>query len=154
MPKESFLVNSDNSLIAFIVKVKALSAQYPHLTWDFPRIGEDRSIDQNALLHVWIGEVVAYRLEIDRKKITKGQLEGTKLDLKGLYYQATGERFMVHKIEGVVSGRSKVGYTSSKTWKVGEMFQVLTWMQMWAAEFGLVLESKGKFAKLKREQNG
>jgi hypothetical protein len=40
---------------------------------------------------------------------------------------------------------------SSKNYKRGEMFLFLTWLQMTAANDGLVLESLGEYARLQRK---
>jgi len=42
-------------------------------------------------------------------------------------------------------------FRSSKDYKVGEMFLFLTWLQNFAAEDGIVLESRGQYQKLQKE---
>ena len=61
---------------------------------------------------------------------------------------------MIHEVVNPRNGDTKKDYTSSARWLRGEMFLVLTWMQMIAAEDGLILEAKGQFSKLQREHNG
>jgi hypothetical protein len=60
---------------------------------------------------------------------------------------------MIQEIEDYSSGKKKKDYTSSKDWKTGEMYMVLTFIQLCAAQDGLILESKGEFAKNQREAN-
>ena len=60
---------------------------------------------------------------------------------------------MIHVVTDPKSGKTKKDYTSSADWKTGEMYQVLTFLQMESANDGLILEAKGQYAKLKREQN-
>ena len=61
--------------------------------------------------------------------------------------------WMTHEITDYAENKTKKDYTSSADWKTGEMFTVLTFMQLEAANQGIILESKGEFAKNQREQN-
>ena len=59
---------------------------------------------------------------------------------------------MVYETESILTGEIKRGYTSSGKWLRGEMYSVLCWFQAFAAQRGCILEAKGEFAKLKREE--
>jgi hypothetical protein len=59
---------------------------------------------------------------------------------------------MTQIITDYSTGKQRLDYTSSADWKTGEMFMVLTFMQLEAANQGVILESKGEFAKNQREQ--
>ncbi len=151
---EAFTINSPTSLLAFNNYVEKLWAEHKYLTFDAPRIGADRSLNQNALFHVWASEYVAYRLNKNKKGITRGELDGMKRIIKTRYAATHPDSFkwMVYEIVNPFNGEKKKDYTSSTTWKRGEMYLVLTWFQMVAAEDGLILEAKGEFAKLQRKE--
>ena len=153
---ESFTINSEHSKVAFKKYVDELFEQHRYITFNAPRIGADRSVSQNALFHVWCSEYVAYRMAIHRKEVSKGLLAGMKRIVKKRFTASHPESqgWMVYEVVNPFNGQSKKDYTSSKDWKRGEMFTVLTWLQMVAAEDGLILESRGEFAKLTREHNG
>jgi hypothetical protein len=151
MSGEAWTVNSDYKLTAYIEHVKKLYAEHKYLTFPAPRIGADRSLDQNALLHVWITEYVAEKLSINKREITPAHIESMKRAIKGKFYNETGEPWMIHELTNPFTGEKKKDFTSSRRWKRGEMFMFLTWMQAAAANDGVILESKGEFNKLQRE---
>lgn len=154
--KESWSINSAHSLMAFNKIVEGLYKEHKYITFSAPRIGRDRSLDQNALFHVWVTEYVAYRLQIHKKEATKGLIEGMKQIIKKRFTATHPQAYewMVFEVVNPFNGKTKKEYTSSSDWKKGEMFLVLTWFQMVAAEDGLILESKGQFEKLQRVHNG
>lgn len=149
---EFWTVNSDQSKTAFYKFVDELYEQNKYLTFEW-RIGADRSLTQNALLHVWITEWCSFLIKCHKSEVTEGMIEGAKRTLKGLFYGETKEKWMVHKVICPLTKREKTDYTSSTSWKHGEMFMFLTWFQNFAAFNGLVLEAKGEFLKLARKQN-
>tara|TARA_R110000851_G_scaffold302789_1_gene460205 strand:- start:421 stop:900 length:480 start_codon:yes stop_codon:yes gene_type:complete len=155
--KESWTINSPTSLVAFTKAVEDSYKEKKYITFSAPRIGRDRSLDQNALFHVWITEYAAYRLKIHKKAVYKGLIEGMKQIIKKRFTATHPESYSWMVFEVVnpfnLEATSKE-YTSSSSWKKGEMFLVLTWFQMVAAEDGLILESKGQFEKLQRTHNG
>lgn len=147
---ETWVLNSEYSKKAFIANVEKLFNEHKFLTYEAPKIGPDRSLDQNALFHVWIVEFICHLLRCHSSEVTEGMIQGTKKTIKGLFYREYLYEWMVHKVICPLTKRKKTDYTSSASWKQGEMFLVLTWLQDFAATQGLILESKGKFAKLKR----
>ena len=153
---EQWTINSTASLSAFQKNVENLYSEHRYITFGAPRIGVDRSLDQNALFHVWITEYAAFCFRKDKRDLTIGEKEGVKRIIKKMYtaYNPDSYSFMVFDLVNPLNGQTRKEYTSSKDWKKGEMFQVLCWFQMSAAEQGLILESKGQFAKLQRESNG
>ena len=151
MKQETFTVNSATGAVAFYRFVQALFAEHKYLTFSW-RIGEKRSLDQNALLHVWLTEYAAHLLGKDRKSVTRGELEGMKRHAKRMYYLETGFPWLVHEVVNPAKPTErKRDFTSSKTWKRGEMYLFLTWLQMKAATDGLILESRGEYAELQRK---
>lgn len=150
---ESWTVNSEQSKAAYKAQVDRDFAEHKYLTYNPPRIGVDRSLDQSALFHVWLTEFAAFLTPCHKKQVTKGMLEGIKKTIKGLYYREYPYEWMVHKVICPLTKREKTDYTSSSSWRQGEMFLVLTWLQQFAAGQGCVLESKGEFNKLQKLQN-
>lgn len=149
---EHWIVNSDITKRAFFAHVDKLYDEFKYLTFAW-RIGPDRSLDQNALFHVWLTEYIAFKLGIDKKQVTKAEVAGIKRTLKKLFYIETSYSWMIHTITDYSTGRTKKDFTSSADWGRGEMFEFLAWMQMLAANDGCVLEAKGQFKKLQAEQN-
>ena len=141
--------------MAYVKKVEVMYAEHKYLTFDEPRIGADRSIPQNGLLHVWLAEYAAFILKIDKRDVYEGILEGMKLDAKKRFLldNPDSSSWMVHEVKGPLSGRIKKAYTSSASWGRGEAYVFLTWLQMLAANDGLILESRGQFAKLQRKED-
>lgn len=150
---EYFTVNSDNSYREFCKWVRDKYQQHKYITFSEPRIGPERSIDQNSLLHVWLTQYAAYLLKKHKRDVTNGELEGMKRTAKKEFYLETRNTWMIHEVSSPKTGEKKKDYTSSKSWKRMEMFEFLTWIQAMAAHDGLVLESKGEFNKINRESN-
>jgi len=150
---KTFIVNSPASLIAFfsVVKQIFMDKKFVTFTW---RIGQDRSLDQNALLHVWLTEYAAHLAGITKKQVTVEMIQFLKRKSKEGYYREYGHEWVVSREVDPGTGEAgKPFWRSSADYKVGEMFQFLTWLQMHAANDGCVLESRGQYAKLQREQN-
>lgn len=144
-------VNSEITWTAFVANARELYDLHKYVTFVW-RIGADRSLDQNALWHVWLTEWIAYKLGKAPKQVTKKELAGIKKTVKRLYYLHSAADFMVHEIIDYSTGRVSREFTSSADWGRGEMYDVLTYLQLIAAEDGCVLEAVGEFAKLKRDQ--
>jgi len=153
MSRETDTVNSEHTWLAFVANARALYEKHKYVTWSKPRIGPDRSLDQNALFYVWLTEYAAHLLTIDKKAVSKGVVEGLKRTVKDQFYRQTAQSFMIHEVHSPKTGQRKKDYTSSSDWKTGEMYMVLEFLQRYAANDGLVLEARGQYEKLKREQN-
>lgn len=153
---EHWIVNSDHTEAAFIANLRKLRSEHGYITFGAPRIGKDRSLDQNALFHVWITEYVAHLLKITTKEASKrkGELIGMKRVIKKRFNSANPNNFMVHDVVDPFSGNTKRDYTSSADWKVGEIFMVMEWLQLHAANDGLILESIGQYEKFQRTAKG
>lgn len=147
---KTFLVNSPVSVLAFVNFIQQLFREHKYLTFTW-RIGQDRSLDQNSLLHVWLTEYAAHLLNKSKKAVTEAELEGIKKVAKKRYYTETGAPWMVIKpIDPWTGEEGALQLRSSKEYTRGEMFIFLTWLQNTAAGDGLVLESRGEYAKLQR----
>ena len=151
LDEKNFLVNSTVSLSAFKSFSESLFQQHKWVTFSW-RIGRSRTLDQNALFHVWLTEYAAHLLRKDKRDVTEAELEGMKLASKQRYYNETGADWMLFiPINPLTGAEYSKSFRSSRGYARGEMFQLLTRMQMWAAEDGLVLESKGEFQKLQEK---
>lgn len=150
---ESWVINSEASKKAFIANLDKLYDEHKYITYGAPRIGKDRSLGQNALFHVWLTDFGCHLAKCHFSQFTDGMMQGTKKSVKGFFYRENPRDWMIHDVKCVVTGRSKKDFTSSAKWKQIEMFEFLTWFQAFAAGHGCVLESKGEFEKLQREQN-
>jgi len=149
--EKTFVVNSLLSLAACIQWITRMFEEHKFVTFSL-RIGADRSLDQNALLHVWLTEYVAFLLNKSKKAVSKEELEGIKRTAKRRYYVETGAEWMlVTPFDPWSKQEGKRVLRSSKDYTRGEMFLFLTWLQNTAANDGLVLESRGEYAKLQRE---
>ena len=153
---ESFTINSLTSRAAFNNYVDGLFKKHGYITFGAPRIGADRSISQNSLFHVWATEYAAYILRKDKREVLPGELDGMKRTIKQRFTLTYPDckNWTTYEIINPFTNERKRDYTSSKTWRTGEMFMVLTFVQMTAAQDGLILESKGQFAKNQRKSNG
>lgn len=149
--ENTFIVNSGPALIASKAWVESLYRDHKHVTLSV-RVGEDRSLDQNALLHCWLAEYAAHLGGIHKKAVTPGMVEFLKRKCKKAFYSETGQPFMLTKLVDPLTGEEgDTIYASSRDYKRGEMFLFLTWLQRFAAEDGCILESRGEYAKLQRE---
>ena len=149
--EKTFVVNSALSLAACIQWITRMFSEHKYVTFVM-RVGADRSLDQNALLHVWLTEYAAHLLNKSKKAVTEAELEGIKKIAKRKYYAHSGAEWMlVSPIDPWTGVEEKQALRSSKNYTRGEMFLFLTWLQNTAANDGLVLESRGEYAKLQRE---
>lgn len=151
---KTFVVNSGPSLITFNKFVDALFTEHKFVTFTW-RIGQDRSLDQNSLLHVWLTDYAAHLAGIHKKAVTAGMVEYLKRKCKKAYYKHSGQPWMLTTLVNPESGEEgETIFASSRDYKRGEMFLFLTWLQGHAAEDGCILESIGEYAKLQRQVNG
>lgn len=151
---ESWVINSETSLKAFATHVTNLYLEHKYITYSTPRIGADRSLGQNAIFHIWLSDFACHLAKCHYTQLTDGMIDGIKKTVKGLFYKEYPYEWMVHEVICPLTKRKKIDYTSSAKWKQGEMFLVLTFLQHFAATQGCVLESKGEYQKLQRQQNG
>jgi hypothetical protein len=150
--ERTWIVNSAMDLIAFPAHIIELFKVHKYITFTW-RFGPDRSLEQNGLLHVWLTQYAAHLAGIDRKSVSKGMVEFLKRRAKKDYYAQTGAEWMLDRMVDPKSGeQGTLFYKSSADYLQGEMFLFLTWLQMTAANDGLLLESLGEYAKLQRKQ--
>jgi hypothetical protein len=152
MSGEAFTVNSEGTYKSFCEYVHRLWVEHKYLTFAKPRLGVDRSLSQNALMHLWLTELAAHLSGCHPKLVSEGMIEGIKRTTKGWFYRDTQSEWMLHAIRCPLTKREKKDFTSSAKWKQGEMFEFLTWLQALAAQHGCLLESKGEFLALNQKQ--
>lgn len=154
MSGEAFTVNSDSRFEGCVEWLRGLYKAHGYITVAKPRIGPDRSLDQNSLLHVWLTEYAAHLLHKNKRDVTPGELDGMKRHAKGQFHAANPQckAWMVHEVINPKTGQIKKDFTSSARWKRGELTFFLDWLAQTAAGDGLILEAKGEYAKAKREQ--
>ena len=117
--------------------------------------GETPHLGQKQLLHVWLRLWIAHHNRIAEDEVSKEHMEAWKLAVKMRYYAATGAAFMVKRYRDPKAPDGlRLEYTSVKDWTPGQCFQVMEWMQLKAAEQGLILESKGEFLTNKQASIG
>jgi hypothetical protein len=145
-------VNSEPSWLAFVAKARKVYDETHYATFSEPRIGPDRSLDQNSLFQVWSREAAAYIASKHTRDVTEEEFESMKRKMKHAFYSDTGSPWMILKLTDPLTGESRPEFRSSAKYGRGEMFEFLTWIQMFWAKLGLVLESKGEYAALVRKQ--
>jgi hypothetical protein len=154
MLRDNFLVNSITTKNLYHQYIDELwDAGLRYMTFKKPQLGEDASIAQKALFSIWAREIAGYVLKIRPDQVHEATVEEMKRTLKEKFYQATAQEFMItrgpnpYNVDEVITM-----YTSSATWKWGEAKMVLDHVQIYAAEIGLVLESKGEHKKFTRRE--
>lgn len=150
-----WIVNSKHKAEAFCAFVFEQFEKNHYTTYRW-RHGPDRSLDQNALFHVWCRQWIAYKLKKPSDDVERKEVAGMKHTIKKCFYQATSAPWMMQEVYDYSDPTAPpvMEFTSSSDWGRGEMFDVLTWMQSAAMDDGLVLESLGEYAKLQRQQAG
>jgi len=145
--EKPFIINSGEALGEFFDAVTELFEKKKYLVFKYPRFGGVRSLDQNALFHVWLTEAAAYYLKKSIDDVTPMEVEAMKRDVKRkcLLENPNFAEFMITEYVYPITKARVKGYTSSAQWGWDGMYHVLTWFQMIAAGDELVLESKGKF---------
>jgi len=154
MSGERWTIANEHQLEAFIKNVRELYAKHRKLTYDKPECGFGRTLSQNSLFHMWIREYAGHLLNKRSHLVSEGELEGLKRHAKLMYYKETGEHRMLHRIVNPKTGESKTDVRSTSTFGKGEMFKLMEWLQKMAAIDGLILESRGEYESLQKQQAG
>jgi len=112
-----------------------------------------RSIEQNALFQVWARQFAAHLK--GSHDVTDDEHEDTKYTLQRACYAATGWDFLIEVRRDLLKGKDgPPGRKSTAKLSPGEMFQFMEWVQMLAAEKGLILEAHGEYADLQQKAVG
>jgi hypothetical protein len=133
----------------FAARIKA-DGTFP-VAWRAEPYRSPRSIDQNALLHVWSRDFARHVL--DRAKVTSEEQEAMRITLQRHCYADTGWAWLIDHHPDLFTGETKPSRRSTTKFSKGEMFKFLSWIQARAADHGLVLESLGEYAELQESQH-
>jgi len=148
-----FLVNSQSSARQFQELIPELFDKEKYVTFTWTS-GPMRSLPQLALAHIWLRTVVARLLKKDEKEVDDDEIESLKRTLKATYYHETANEWMITTLRELLPPhRERKEYSSMGKWSHAQMYEFLTWFQAWAAMRGIVLESKGQFAEIKKSEN-
>jgi len=152
MSKGEFIVDREMGIPELGKLIRAAWAKHKYLRVRWEE-GVVRSLDQNALLHVWISEFAAHVLKKPKKEVTKHEKEAMKITCKFHFYQETGCEWMLIKVADMFTqDRSAIAWESTADYGFENMFVFMTWIQTTAFERGLTLESKGEYQKLQKSQ--
>jgi len=152
MSGRKWLIRNELQLEHFIGDVTDLFKKHKRLLFEFPEVGgEDRSMDQNALFHVWIKQYAAHLLKKSPQLVATGEMEGMKRHAKIMFYKDTRNEWMLNKIVNPKTGESKNDVRSTKGLSKAQMFEFMEWLQAMAATDGLILESKGEYQRILEE---
>jgi len=161
-------VNSEASNALFHKEIDANFAKHKHTTYEW-RHGTERSLDANALLHIWLLEYGCFLAGLNTKglesKIREGIIEGVKQAAKKKFYEEFRYSWMIYyKIPPVqkswktfwkkknVNPTKKLEFRSSRKYKVAEMFEFMTWLQATALNDDCLLESTGEYQKRQKKE--
>jgi hypothetical protein len=144
----SHTINSDSSEIAFISWVKKLRAEHKYITFDYPKIGPERSLSSNALSHVWYAfadRMLDDHESGDARRYCKLHFGVPMLRAEvSEYLQSYNKYVMSFDYEDKIKIMDYWPVTSRMS--RDQMNRYMTSVQYYfAAEHGLVLESKGEY---------
>lgn len=149
---EGFTVNSKQTLDFAIKWITDNFEKHKYSTYSV-RHGESRSLNQNALFHVWCTEYAAFALKKHKTEVSEGEREGVKRYFKRVAYNENAWPWLIVELLNIETGQKKKDFRSSGSYKAPEMFQFLTWIQAYCMDRGCLLESKGEFKHKQQQQN-
>lgn len=107
-----------------------------------------RSLSANALFQVWTRQVGEF---VFKREITEVEHDAIKIDLQRRCYQDTAWPFLVRTLPAPITGRAKIERTPTSSMGKWDMHEFMNWIQRFAAEQGLLLESQGEHSEMKQE---
>lgn len=141
-------VDSDSSEENAIKWIKELRKKYGRVKIDFTT-GKSNSWDQKALFHVWLREY--YRQKYNKNPSTDEEKK-FKWEVK-IYAYTQGLHFMSESSYSSFLNKEMPRLVSVAKLSTGEMYQLMNFTQMIAAQEGIILEAKGEYKKLKESQH-
>lgn len=146
-----FIVCSARTAEEMKRKVDQLFSEMKYVVFSW-KSGDTSTTLQKALIHIWLLKWAAFALSKVEDDVTKAEVEGMKRSVKSRYYHETGAAWMVEEIfDPLAPKKRRTEYTSIADWSPGECFMVMEWMQLKAAEQGLILEAEGEFERNKKQ---
>lgn len=121
------------------------------ICWKAKKYTDARSLDQQALLHVWATEFACHML--DKAKVAETEKEAMRITLQRKCYADTGWEWLIESVTDLFTGVVKPQRRSTTKFDKGEMTLFLSWVQQEAANRGLILESQGEYRELQAAQN-
>lgn len=140
--------SQQESVDKFVQEFEKLLAGGDAVTINMESMSE-RTLPQNALMHLWLREYAAHLLKKSVKLIGEREVGYMKMTAKRRCYAATHWDFLIETKHDLITDEMSKGLTSSRKWSKGEMFQFMEWLQAFGAEDGLILEGKGEYEVLK-----
>lgn len=121
------------------------------ICWTAKKYTDPRSVDQNALYWLWVTHFAQHLL--DKNRITADEKESMAYTLQRRCYAARGWEWLIETPTDLVTGEEgKPQRRSTKKFLKGEFTMYLEWVQQFAAERGLILESLGEYRELQERQ--
>ena len=144
-----WIITNLNQFIEFhrFLKAEYRNGKYIYVSY---KTAKQRSLDQNALFHVWCREFSAHHASCKLRDVTEDMMTDTKYTFKKLYYQHTGNPELIKKNEDIFTGEKKSVPQSTKIYSVGTMFDFMEFVQNLASTKDLMLESSGQYLELKK----
>ena len=118
--------------------------------WQARPYTHPRSLDQNALLHVWCRHYAEHLL---KRQVTDTEVDAMKYTLQRHCYAQTHWDWLLTERKDLFTGHTKPDRRSTTEFDTGQMYHFLEWIQSRAADDSLILESKGEYAELKQGEH-
>lgn len=107
------------------------------------------SLGQKALFHIWCREIASHLMSIDYSQVTEDHEESVKASVKKAAYTHNRWAWLIYTKRDVFTCQEKKDYKSVGSLAIGEMYMLMEFTQMLAAEKGLILEAVGEYKRLK-----
>jgi len=152
--KKEFFVNKDrqesiDSFLLYITQRIDSGEPFKAVIGDSAKI----SMPQRSLLHIWVKYYAAMRYGENYKSIKDADVKKIKLILKQACYNEHGWSFLTERLINDDTGHSASVLRSIEDYDKGEMFMFMEFVQSYAGNKGLILESIGEYKKLKESTN-
>lgn len=145
MSGQKWAITNEFQLVQFIDNVQKLLHEHKRVVFSSPELGQGRSLDQNALFHVWMRQYAGYLTKTDAQLVPTGVVDGMKRHCKIMFWKEFKHDWMMHTITNPKTGESKKDVVSTKVLSKARMFEFMEWIQATAANDGLILEAKGEY---------
>ena len=120
----------------------------PGESFEVKLVKKRRSMEQNALFQVWTREIGEFVFE---REISETEHDAIKIDLQRRCYVDTSWPFLVRTLPAPITGKPKIERTPTSKMGKWDMHEFMNWIQRFAAEQGLLLESQGEHSEMKAE---
>lgn len=144
---ENFCLHESTKKL-FVSNINELLKSHPKLSVTIKVYKPKRSLSQNNLSHKWYSEISKYLIQSGRTWMTE---EKVKNDLKATFL-GYEEIEQTNFVTGEITVREQLRQTSKLD--TGDMYQYMTKIEAWCAQFGLQLTipHTSEYMKLKDQQ--